>query len=125
MPSACAVLRARLPVSGKTTVCQRIVEGLALPWVILLSMDRYYRGLTPAERKDVANYNFDHPGAGPAVCLCWALSRWVSILLSAIIAANTQSADAFDWAALKSSLRDLKQGKSVQVPNYDFATHSR
>jgi uridine kinase len=49
--------------SGKTSVCKQIVNQLGLPWVVMLSMDRFYRPLTKEERADVSNYNFDHPSA--------------------------------------------------------------
>lgn len=33
--------------------------------------------------------------------------------------------DAFDVDLMVKTLRDLREGKSVQVPIYDFCTHSR
>lgn len=48
---------------GKTTVCNEVVKRLNVPWVALVSMDRFYRPLTPDERARVADYNFDHPDA--------------------------------------------------------------
>ncbi|XP_072000172.1 uridine-cytidine kinase-like 1 [Engystomops pustulosus] len=82
--------------SGKTTVANRIIEALDVPWVVLLSMDCFYKILTK-EQQDLAarnEYNFDHP-------------------------------DAFDFDLLVSVLRKLKKGKSVKVPVYDFTSHSR
>ncbi|KAK0427830.1 hypothetical protein QR680_010445 [Steinernema hermaphroditum] len=38
---------------------------------------------------------------------------------------NFDHPDAFDFAALHEVLSRLRQGKSVEVPVYDFATHSR
>ena len=35
------------------------------------------------------------------------------------------STDAIDFDLLISTLRKLKEGKSVKVPIYDFNTHSR
>lgn len=82
--------------SGKTSVCKAIVEKLSLPWVGLLSMDRYYRGLTDEEQHAAhqGNYNFDHP-------------------------------DAFDMNKLHETITEMKTGKAVDVPIYDFATHAR
>uniref|UniRef100_A0A3Q2ZUQ1 Uridine-cytidine kinase n=1 Tax=Kryptolebias marmoratus TaxID=37003 RepID=A0A3Q2ZUQ1_KRYMA len=82
--------------SGKTTVANKIIEALDVPWVVLLSMDSFYKGLSPEEQLLAANndYNFDHPGA-------------------------------FDFELLVATLRKLKQGRSVKVPVYDFTTHRR
>ncbi|XP_061626218.1 uridine-cytidine kinase-like 1a isoform X2 [Phyllopteryx taeniolatus] len=82
--------------SGKTTVANKIIEALDVPWVVLLSMDSFYKDLSPEEQAlAVSNdYNFDHPGA-------------------------------FDFGLLVATLRKLKQGKSVKIPVYDFTTHRR
>ncbi|XP_053917670.1 uridine-cytidine kinase-like 1 isoform X2 [Cuculus canorus] len=82
--------------SGKTTVARRIIEALDVPWVVLLSMDSFYKVLDEGQQALAArsDYNFDHP-------------------------------DAFDFELLVSVLRKLKKGKSVKVPVYDFTTHSR
>uniref|UniRef100_A0AAR2LN97 Uridine-cytidine kinase n=1 Tax=Pygocentrus nattereri TaxID=42514 RepID=A0AAR2LN97_PYGNA len=82
--------------SGKTTVARKIIEALDVPWVVLLSMDSFYKVLSEEEQLLAASndYNFDHP-------------------------------DAFDFALLVHTLRKLKQGKSVKIPVYDFTTHGR
>ncbi|XP_028682988.2 uridine-cytidine kinase-like 1 isoform X14 [Macaca fascicularis] len=82
--------------SGKTTVARMIIEALDVPWVVLLSMDSFYKVLTEQQQEQAAhnNFNFDHP-------------------------------DAFDFDLIISTLKKLKQGKSVKVPVYDFTTHSR
>uniref|UniRef100_A0A8C5SHG6 Uridine-cytidine kinase n=1 Tax=Laticauda laticaudata TaxID=8630 RepID=A0A8C5SHG6_LATLA len=82
--------------SGKTTVANKIIEALDVPWVVLLSMDSFYKVLNKEKQEQAAcnEYNFDHP-------------------------------DAFDFDLLISVLRKLKEGKSVKVPVYDFTTHSR
>uniref|UniRef100_A0A8B9EBC7 Uridine-cytidine kinase n=1 Tax=Anser cygnoides TaxID=8845 RepID=A0A8B9EBC7_ANSCY len=82
--------------SGKTTVATRIIEALDVPWVVLLSMDSFYKVLDEGQQALAArsDYNFDHP-------------------------------DAFDFELLVNVLRKLKKGKSVKVPVYDFTTHSR
>ncbi|XP_050972443.1 uridine-cytidine kinase-like 1a [Labeo rohita] len=82
--------------SGKTTVANKIIEALDVPWVVLLSMDSFYKVLSPVEQALAASndYNFDHPGA-------------------------------FDFELLVTTLRKLKQGKSVKIPVYDFTTHGR
>ncbi|XP_075384391.1 uridine-cytidine kinase-like 1 isoform X1 [Tenrec ecaudatus] len=82
--------------SGKTTVARMIIEALDVPWVVLLSMDSFYKVLTRQQQEQAANnnFNFDHP-------------------------------DAFDFDLIVATLKKLKQGKSVKVPVYDFTTHSR
>ncbi|XP_061760349.1 uridine-cytidine kinase-like 1 isoform X5 [Nerophis ophidion] len=82
--------------SGKTTVARKIIEALDVPWVVLLSMDSFYKVLTTEQQSRAASndYNFDHP-------------------------------DAFDFDLLTHTLRKLKQGKSVKIPVYDFTTHGR
>uniref|UniRef100_A0A2K6EH95 Uridine-cytidine kinase n=1 Tax=Propithecus coquereli TaxID=379532 RepID=A0A2K6EH95_PROCO len=79
-----------------TTVARMIIEALDVPWVVLLSMDSFYKVLTKQQQEQAAhnNFNFDHP-------------------------------DAFDFDLIISTLKKLKQGKSVKVPIYDFTTHSR
>ncbi|KAI7798219.1 putative uridine-cytidine kinase 1-like 1a [Triplophysa rosa] len=51
--------------SGKTTVANKIIEALDVPWVVLLSMDLFYKVLSPEEQAWAASndYNFDRPGA--------------------------------------------------------------
>lgn len=82
--------------SGKTTVAQKIIEALDVPWVSLLSMDSFYKVLNE-QQHDAANcnqYNFDHP-------------------------------DAFDFELLSHVLERLKVGKKVDIPIYNFVTHKR
>lgn len=38
---------------------------------------------------------------------------------------NFDHPDAFDWALLKSHLQQLKNGKDIESPIYDFSTNSR
>ena len=82
--------------SGKTSVASRIIHELGVPWVVLLSMDSFYKVLNK-EQSELAranNYNFDHP-------------------------------DAFDYDLMVETLTNLKKGIKVNVPIYDFTTHSR
>ncbi|XP_034435736.1 uridine-cytidine kinase-like 1 [Hippoglossus hippoglossus] len=82
--------------SGKTTVANKIIEALDVPWVVLLSMDSFYKVLNKEDQELAAKseYNFDHP-------------------------------DAFDFELLVTVLRKLKKGKSIKVPVYDFNSHCR
>ncbi|KAL8462122.1 hypothetical protein ACS0TY_032470 [Phlomoides rotata] len=49
--------------SGKTTVCDMIIEQLRDQRVVLVNQDSFYHNLTPEELKRVNDYNFDHPDA--------------------------------------------------------------
>lgn len=82
--------------SGKTTVAQKIIESLDVPWVTLLSMDCFYKILNDKQHDQALQneYNFDHP-------------------------------DAFDIDLMIDVLRKLKEGRKVEVPIYNFITHSR
>jgi uridine kinase len=82
--------------SGKTTVCAQIVKALANKRVVVISQDSFYRPLTK-EEKELANKS-DY---------------------------NFDHPDAFDYELLEKTMKDLKQGKNVKIPVYDFKTHSR
>ncbi|XP_022556834.1 uridine/cytidine kinase UKL1, chloroplastic isoform X2 [Brassica napus] len=49
--------------SGKTTVCDMIIQKLHDQRVVLINQDSFYRGLTTEELERVQEYNFDHPDA--------------------------------------------------------------
>ena len=51
--------------SGKTSLAYAIIKELSLPWVVILSMDSYYRPLSPDESKSAFRneYDFDAPKA--------------------------------------------------------------
>lgn len=38
---------------------------------------------------------------------------------------NFDHPDAFDYELMNKTIRDLKEGKSVDIPQYSFVTHSR
>lgn len=80
--------------SGKTTVCDRIMQRLHDQCVVMLSQDSFYLPLTPAQLEDVHSVNFDHP-------------------------------DAFDEEAMLHCIEQIKMGQSVEIPIYDFTTHTR
>jgi pantothenate kinase len=50
--------------SGKTTVCNEIVESLSNKRVCVISQDSFYRSLSAEEKQMAASasYDFDHPG---------------------------------------------------------------
>nr|PNR30795.1 hypothetical protein PHYPA_027111 [Physcomitrium patens] len=49
--------------SGKATVCDMIIQQLHDHRVVLINESSFYRGLTPEEKANVGEYNFDHPDA--------------------------------------------------------------
>ncbi|XP_022776150.1 uridine kinase-like protein 1, chloroplastic isoform X2 [Durio zibethinus] len=49
--------------SGKTTVCDKIIQQLHDHRVVLVNQDSFYRGLTDEEEKCAHEFNFDHPDA--------------------------------------------------------------
>ncbi|KAL8139962.1 hypothetical protein V2J09_005983 [Rumex salicifolius] len=49
--------------SGKTTVCEMIVQQLHDHRIVLVNQDSFYRGLNAEELERVQEYNFDHPDA--------------------------------------------------------------
>ncbi|KAK5658215.1 hypothetical protein OQA88_2190 [Cercophora sp. LCS_1] len=82
--------------SGKSTLSHAIVSKLNLPWVVILSMDSFYKTLdSESHRKAFLNeYDFDAP-------------------------------DAIDFDALVQVLKDLKAGKRAEIPVYSFEKHAR
>lgn len=56
--------------SGKTTVCSRITQNLGGQRVVVLSLDDFYRDLTPEECANVSDVNFDEPAAFDVKSVC-------------------------------------------------------
>ncbi|KAF2755305.1 uridine-cytidine kinase-like protein-like 1 [Pseudovirgaria hyperparasitica] len=82
--------------SGKTSLALAIREALNLPWVIIISMDSFYKPLTK-DQSVLAfknEYDFDSP-------------------------------EAIDFDILVEKLQDLKTGKKAEMPIYSFAKHNR
>lgn len=51
--------------SGKTSLSLAIIRELSLPWVVLMSMDSFYRPLSPEQSQAAFKneYDFDAPDA--------------------------------------------------------------
>lgn len=81
--------------SGKSTIVKKLVAMLGPELAAGLSGDSYYRDLSGVDPEIIKNYNFDDPHT------------------------------SLDNILMQSQLRQLKESKSVQVPVYDFVTHSR
>ncbi|KAI9893187.1 MAG: Uridine-cytidine kinase-like 1 [Vezdaea aestivalis] len=82
--------------SGKTSLAKEIVSLLNLPWVVILSMDSFYKSLS-AEESQAAfknEYDFDAP-------------------------------EAIDFDILVEKVKDIKQGRKAEIPAYSFAKHQR
>ncbi|XP_030624438.1 uridine-cytidine kinase 1 [Chanos chanos] len=89
--------------SGKSTVCAKIMELLGQNKVdhrqrkvAIVSQDSFYRVLTPEQKAKALKGQY-----------------------------NFDHPDAFDTELMLQTLRDLVEGKVVEVPTYDFVTHSR
>ncbi|KAG8003291.1 Uridine-cytidine kinase 2-B [Nibea albiflora] len=89
--------------SGKSSVCSKIMELLGQNeidhhqrQVAILSQDCFYRVLTPEQKAKALKGQF-----------------------------NFDHPDAFDNDLIIATLWDIKEGKTVHIPVYDFVSHSR
>ena len=80
--------------SGKTTVVERIMGGLAPNPVTLIHHDAYYHDYGHLRLEERAGINFDHP-------------------------------DSLETSLLIEHLDALACGRPVELPLYDFKTHTR
>uniref|UniRef100_A0A803JJD2 uridine/cytidine kinase n=1 Tax=Xenopus tropicalis TaxID=8364 RepID=A0A803JJD2_XENTR len=88
---------------SKSSVCSKIVQLLGQnevdhhqKQVVMLSQDSFYRILTPEQKSKALKGQF-----------------------------NFDHPDAFDNELILKTLKELMEGKTVQIPVYDFVTHSR
>jgi uridine kinase len=81
--------------SGKTTVCHKIVSMLKSKRVCIISLDSFYRTLS-SYGPDADPKNIDY-----------------------------DHPMAFDWNLLKEILKKIRRQIPVDIPKYDFVTHSR
>ncbi|XP_054837907.1 uridine-cytidine kinase 2 [Eublepharis macularius] len=89
--------------SGKSSVCAKIVELLGQnevdhrqKQVVILSQDSFYRVLTTEQKAKALKGQF-----------------------------NFDHPDAFDNELIVQTLSQITEGKTVQIPVYDFVSHSR
>ncbi|TKA61336.1 hypothetical protein B0A49_07772 [Cryomyces minteri] len=82
--------------SGKTSLALAIIAELSLPWVVIMSMDSFYKPLTPEQSEQAFRneYDFDAP-------------------------------EAIDFEILVEKLREIKEGKKAELPVYSFEKHAR
>jgi uridine kinase len=81
--------------SGKTTVANRILESVRANEVVFIQQDSYYRNLADLPLDDYRNV------------------------------ANFDHPDALDNDLLVNHVRRLRAGEPIDLPLYDFKTHSR
>nr|XP_055035606.1 uridine-cytidine kinase 1 [Misgurnus anguillicaudatus] len=89
--------------SGKSTVCAKIMELLGQNMVdhcqrkvTIVSQDSFYRILTPEQKAKALKGQY-----------------------------NFDHPDAFDTELMCQTLKDIVEEKVVEIPTYDFVTHSR
>ncbi|KAF5920991.1 hypothetical protein HPG69_014680 [Diceros bicornis minor] len=89
--------------SGKSTVCEKIMELLGQNEVdhrqrklVILSQDRFYKVLTPEQKAKALKGQY-----------------------------NFDHPDAFDNDLMHRTLKNIVEGRTVEVPTYDFVSHSR
>lgn len=82
--------------SGKTSLAIEIVKELDLPWVIIMSIDSFYKSLNEEQNRlaHLNEYDLDSPAS-------------------------------IDFDLLYECLSQLKQGKRVDIPVYSFPLHQR
>jgi uridine kinase len=81
--------------SGKSTVADRVIGSAGHQRVAVIALDSYYRNHDDLTLEE----------------------RSVKV--------NYDHPDAFDWELMRSHVEDLINGKSIDVPIYDFANHAR
>ncbi len=102
-------------------MCDKIIERVGQEHrrqVNKISQESFYVDLSP-EQVDLAEkgeFDFDHPGS-PAKLVLDGCSRSASKI--------RLLAGAFQDRLMLDTLLQLKAGKTVAVPTYDFVTHSR
>ena len=95
--------------SGKTSVAKALVKKLnvspmlrtilicyQVPWVVLVSTDSFYKPLTSEESKLAFQNEYDF-----------------------------DAPNAWDWDLMVEKLKELKEGRKVEIPKYSFVKHSR
>jgi uridine kinase len=80
----------------KTKVCKQIVESLKEERVAIICQDAFYKNLNEKEIEKVNNNEF-----------------------------NFDHPEAFDDKELLKCIKDLKKGKTVQIPQYDYTENKR
>ncbi len=99
--------------SGKTTVCDQIMQWLHDQCVVMLSQDSFYRGLTPEECKNVKGTCAGHiVSSGWWLCQCLPMLSLFHTVGNVYAAYSFDEPDAFDTPALVNCLQALRVGNS-------------
>ncbi|KAK3007287.1 hypothetical protein RJ639_015746, partial [Escallonia herrerae] len=130
--------------SGKTTVCDMIIEQLRDQRVVLVNQDSFYHSLLPEELTRVQDYNFDHPAAYEAYLIKFSrpflankfCSRFqmlrafegleVSLEAEGFVFVNSfllGLRNAFDTEQLLCAMEKLRHGQPADIPKYDFKSY--
>lgn len=80
--------------SGKTTIAQKVAQGLPPDSVVTMDHDAYYRDHSHLSTEDREQLNYDHPSS-------------------------------LDNELLIEHLDTLRSGMPIEMPRYDFVSHSR
>jgi uridine kinase len=80
--------------SGKTTIAQKVAQGLPVESVVTMDHDAYYRDHSHLSQEERKQLNYDHPSS-------------------------------LDNELLIEHLDTLRSGMAIDMPRYDFVTHSR
>lgn len=87
---------AGLSGSGKTTVAQEIINSINEPWTVILSLDNFYKNLTPEQSKLAFQNEYD-----------------------------LDTPTAVDLDCVYECVKSIKLGKKTDIPVYSFAKHAR
>ncbi|SCV03943.1 LAME_0H14488g1_1 [Lachancea meyersii CBS 8951] len=82
--------------SGKTSVAVKITASINTPWTVLISLDNFYKPLTPEQHELAVNNQFDF-----------------------------DTPDAVDLDLAYECIKSLKEGKKTSIPMYSFTNHNR
>jgi uridine kinase len=80
--------------SGKTAVARALLEAVGGDRIVFLPLDNYYLDILWQDKREIRDYNFDHPSS-------------------------------LDWELLAHHLNELRHGRPVEMPLYDFSEHRR
>lgn len=102
--------------SGKTTLARAIYDSIGGDNISYISHDSYYKDLSHLSSEERGKQNFDHPDSLVSKNRC-------QIILTPLYYYSFSFMQDTDLLVQHIAL--LKNGQSIEVPIYDFKTHSR